>query len=300
MELRLGHFPAGWPHHEYRWKLPRMPLYRHRSLPPWTGAEPVAGRRLLVWSEQGFGDTVQFCRYVPILAQSGAQVVLEVQPELKGLLETLAGWTELIGDGEPLPACDLQVPLLSLPLAFGTQLSTIPSVLPYLRPDASKVAQWRQRLGEVGGLRVGIACSGSTRHLNDRNRTMRLQQFAPLYDKAQLVLLQKDVRVEDELELREAPILDPRAQLADFSDTAALIECLDLVISVDTAVVHVAGALGKPVWVLLSTDADWRWMLERSETPWYPTARLFRQQRLGDWGWMIDQITAELHLLAPS
>jgi tetratricopeptide (TPR) repeat protein len=296
--LRLERFAAGWPRHEYRWKLQKAVAYRHGSLPRWTGAEPLAGRRVLAWSEQGFGDTLQFCRYVPMLAARGAQVVLEVQPELKDLMGRLAGVTKLVSQGEPVGECDRQIPLLSLPLAFSSELDTIPAQVPYLAADADRVEQWRQRLeGAPGTLRVGIACSGSTGHLNDRNRTMRLAQFAPLYDRAQLVWLQKDVRAEDQAELRDAPIRDFRPRLSDFADTAALIECLDLVISVDTAVVHLAGALGKTVWVLLSSDSDWRWMLERSDSPWYPSARLFRQQRLGDWEGVMARVVAALDSL---
>jgi len=295
-KLRLGRLETAWAQYEFRWKLQGAPPYRHGSMPQWHRDVPVAGRRVLVWYEQGLGDTLQFCRYVQLLAARGAQVVLEVQRPLKKLMQSLSGVAELLDDGEPARSgCDLQSPLLSLPMAFDTRLSTIPAEVPYLAAEPELVTLWRARLLDTGTKpRVGIACSGNPAHTNDSNRSIPLRAFAPLYERAQLYLLQNEVRAEDEAELLAGPVVDLRGMIHDFADTAAIVENLDLVISVDTSLVHLAGAMAKPVWILVPWLCDWRWMLERTDSPWYPSARLFRQPGPGRWDEVLAAVAAEL------
>ena len=294
--LKLGRMDAAaWNQHAYRWRLPSAGPYRHAALPPWDGRTDIRGRRILLWSEQGYGDTIQFCRYAPLVAARGAQVVLEVQAPLQGLLGSLEGVAQVFAVGDALPACDVQLPLLGLPQAFATTLATVPGRVPYLAADARKVDAWRAaRAGPAGAPRIGIACSGNPGHQNDVRRSLALAALAPLFGLGHLILVQKDLRPQDEAMLRASPIEDPRGALGDFSDTAALVASLDLVISVDTSLVHVAGALGKPVWILLPADPDWRWMLHRTDSPWYPSARLFRQSTADDWMPVVRQVAEQL------
>jgi len=284
--LLLGQFEHGWREYEWRWKdgeqvLPAWPN-------PWRGESPVAGKTVLVFNEQGFGDTLQFVRYVDALSARGARVVLRVQDPLLALLSGYPGAAEVIGESEPLPPFELHCPLLSLPFALGAHRAPIPADVPYLRADAAKRARWRQRLAaSAQGLRIGIAWSGNTGNIAGRHRSISLEAWQPVFDaaatRATFVSLVKDVRPEDIPLLRNAPVLDVSEELDTFAETAALIAELDLVISIDTAVAHLAGALGLPVWVLLSYAPDWRWGLERADTPWYPSARLIRQPARGEW-----------------
>lgn len=293
--LLIGDFSQGWKKYEYRWMDPDAARSRrHAHRPSWSGSEPVAGKTILLHSEQGYGDTLQFCRYAGLVEARGAHVVLEVPPALKALLSSLDGNPQLVAIGEPLPAFDLQCPLLSLPLAFGTDLATLPAPVPYLRADAARVRAWARRLDEgprPGPLNIGLAWSGNPTHNNDMNRSIVLAALAPLYaQRARFVSLHQQVRERDAAALADSGMLDVGADLRDFADTAALIASLDLVISVDTSVVHLAGALGKPVWVLLPRVPDWRWLLTREDSPWYPTARLFRQDKPGDWPAVIERV----------
>jgi len=292
--LLQGRLERGWTEAEWRWQaLGRERLRTGR--PQWSGAEPVAGRRILVHHEQGLGDTVQFCRYVPLLAERGATVLLAVQPALAGLVETLPGPFQLVPAGEPLPEHDYECPLMSLPLAFGTRIDSIPAPLCYLASRPAGVRVWRERLGASGARRVGIAWSGNASHVNDHNRSLPLAKLLPIADAGvQLVSLQKEVRESDAAVLRGAPVQDFSCHLGDFEGTAALIECMDLVVTVDTSIAHVAGALGKAVWVLLPFSSDWRWLLDRTDSPWYPSARLFRQPRPGDWDSVVAAVRAAL------
>jgi Flp pilus assembly protein TadD len=294
--LRLGHLDgAAWMDCEYRWKRPGSAPLRHREIPAWHAGLRLEGKRILLWSEQGLGDSVQFCRYANLIRDQGAEPVLEVPPVLKPLLATLQCAGTVCAQGDSLPPCDYALPLLSLPLVFDTRLATIPSQVPYLWAEPVKVAEWSRRLGERNGRpRIGIACSGSRGHKNDANRSIALSMFAPLCGLAQVHLLQPELREEDEAALHGLAIRDLRLVLHDFSDTAAAIACMDLIISVDTSVAHVAGALGKPVWILLPFAPDWRWLLERHDSPWYPAARLFRQPQPGDWTHVLAQITEAL------
>lgn len=293
--LLIGDFAEGWKKYESRWvDAVAARSRRHADRPFWSGREPVAGKTILLHSEQGYGDTLQFCRYAARVEACGANVVLEVPPALKDLLSSLQGVRQLVAMGEPLPPFDLQCPLLSVPLALGTELETIPADPRYLHADLARVRDWQRRLEDCappGQIKVGLAWSGNPAHNNDVNRSIALAALAPLYgQRATFVSLHQQVRARDAATLAESGMLHFGAELRDFADTAALIACLDLVISVDTSVVHLAGALGKPVWVLLPRVPDWRWLLKREDSPWYPTARLFRQEKPGDWPTVIERV----------
>jgi tetratricopeptide (TPR) repeat protein len=295
--LLAGDFEAGWADHEARWDTAE---YRHArrafTQPLWTGEDELGGRTVLLHAEQGFGDTIQFCRYAPLVAARGACVVLEVAPPLQRLAQTLAGVAATVPRGAALPEFDRHCPLLTLPRAFATRLDSIPSATPYLASPPRAVADWHGRLGPWRRPRIGLAWSGRANHRNDHNRSMALADLRPLFEiEATFVSLQPQVRPGDEATIAGCGnLLDVRAALRDFADTAALIGALDLVVSVDTAAAHLAGALARPVWVLLPFAPDWRWLLERSDSPWYPTARLFRQDRPGDWSGVVRQVRAAL------
>lgn len=287
--LLRGDYEEGWREYEARWEVGSMAA-RGFAQPRWSGDQPLQGKTILLHAEQGFGDTLQFCRYAPLVAQAGGRVVLEVQPALCRLLASLPGVAAIIPAGEALPAFDLHCPLMSLPLAFGTTLHTVPADVPYLRADPSGVAAWRERLAGVPGRRIGLVWGGSSRldqpHAAaiDRRRSMPLEALAPLagVTGCSFVSLQLGAPAR-----QPAPpglhLHDPTAELRDWADTAALVAALDLVISVDTAVAHLAAALGKPVWLLNRYDTCWRWLLGRDDSPWYPTLRQFRQPAFGDW-----------------
>jgi tetratricopeptide (TPR) repeat protein len=297
LRLLTGDFSRGWAKYEWRWRNESLALStRNFSQPLWLGAEAIDGKTILLHSEQGLGDTIQFCRYVPLVAARGARVILEVERPLHEIMTNLAGATEVISKGDALPDFDFHCPLLSLPLAFGTHLETVPSVTSYLRAPGQTLKHWQARLGPKARPRIGLVWSGRPAHKNDQNRSISLRSLLPLLDiEATFVSLQKDVRSDDAAVLKECnDVLHFGDELKDFSDTAALILQLDLVISVDTSVAHLAGALGKPVWILLPHNPDWRWLLDRHDSPWYPSARLFRQQQFGNWAHVIDQVKSEL------
>lgn len=299
--LLTGDFERGWREYEWRGRNDRLnPWKRDFSQPPWLGGQPIAGRTILLHAEQGLGDTIQFCRYARLVAERGATVLLEVQPPLRPLLEGLRGVSRLLTQGEALPAFDCHTPLLSLPLAFDTRLDSIPADVPYLGSDPERVDEWRARLGPRLLPRVGLTWSGTLGHKNDHNRSIPLAQCAGLLPGGvQAVSLQKDLRASDAATLEaRGDILHFGDALMDFADTAALVELMDVVVTVDTSVAHLAGAMGKPVWILLPFAPDWRWLLEREDSPWYPTARLFRQPAIGDWASVIDRAWSELRRLA--
>jgi tetratricopeptide (TPR) repeat protein len=298
--LLTGDFERGLEQYEWRWETPRgRKDKRDFTQPLWLGADDISGKTVLLHAEQGLGDTLQFCRYAPLIAARGARVILEVQEPLRTLMDNLDGPETIIARGEPLPAFDVHCPLLSLPLAFQTRLETIPAAVPYLRASPQAIADWRQRLGRAGRMRrpaVGLAWSGLSTGSTSYSRSVPLRALLPLLDAdATFVSLQKEVPAEDMALLNErTDIRHFGAELRDFSDTAALVTNLDLVISIDTSVAHLAGALGRPVWVLLPYDADWRWLLDRADSPWYPTARLFRQAETRDWDPVITRLCEAL------
>ncbi|MGN6232203.1 MAG: tetratricopeptide repeat protein [Trinickia sp.] len=314
--LQMGDLAAGFAEYEWRWRRKRIaPSQRRFDAPLWLGDAPVEGKTILLHAEQGLGDTLQFCRYAALVAKRGARVVLEVQPELERLLAGLEGVDELVASGEPLPAFDFHCPLLSLPLALRTVASTIPADTPYLFADAQASVRWRARIESAvprHTLKVGLVWAGGHRpHVpelrkNDARRSLSVDRFAPIMQVpgVQCFSLQKGEKAARQLtamrEHHEASrhVIDWTEELTDFADTAALVDNLDLVISVDTSTAHLAGAMNKPVWILNRLDTCWRWMLEREDTPWYPSARLFRQPTLGDWDSVIERIAHALAAVA--
>jgi tetratricopeptide (TPR) repeat protein len=321
--LLVGALVEGWAEHEWRWKVERIRrAFEQRGLsqPLWLGESDLAGKTILLHSEQGLGDTIQFCRYAPLVARLGARVILEVPRAVSRLLAGLPGVAQLCvqeettgREPELLPAFDYHCPLLSLPLAFRTSLQTIPVTVPYLTVPAERLAYWQRTLGERRRLRVGLVWSGGFRpgqpefwSLNAR-RNVPLAQLAPLrHADIEFYSLQKGEPAESELaELLarhwEGPaLIDHTSELHDFADTAALMQQLDLVISVDTSTAHLAGALGKPVWILNRFDTCWRWLLDRSDSPWYPTAKLYRQERPCEWDGVVQRVGSDLEALVES
>jgi Tfp pilus assembly protein PilF len=296
--LLLGDFEQGWKKYEWRWNTEsQRHLRRDFTQPLWLGAEPIAGKTILVHAEQGFGDTLQLVRYLPLLAAKGADVVLEVQPTLFPLLSPMEDVSRVMSRGEPLPHFDVHCPIMSLPLAFNTSLETIPSKLPYL--DAKiRLEKWTGRLQPKGAMRIAFAWAGSATHKQDRLRSIPISKLQPLLEQTnsiQWISVQRDLREGDREHLAQRPhIQQVGYQLEDFADTAAVLSSADLVITVDTAVAHLAGALGRPVWILLQHSPDFRWLLDRDDSPWYPSARLFRQNQSGDWDDVISRATTAL------
>jgi tetratricopeptide (TPR) repeat protein len=300
LALLRGRLAQGWQGHEWRWKVDQLMLGRERrrfEQPLWLGEQDPAGKTILLWPEQGLGDTIQMSRYASLLAARGADVIMEVQPPLAHLMAGLA--PRVLAQGQALPAFDFHCPMMSLPLAFGTELATIPAGAPYLHADPARTAQWHALLGPARGPLVGLAWSGNPVHKNDHNRSIAFDKFADMLTPAcEFVSLQKEHREADAPLLAASAVRDLSAQLADFTDTAALCAAMDVVVAVDTSIAHLAGALGKQVWILLPYSPDWRWLLERSDSPWYPGARLYRQQLGEDWGAVLARVRADLEALA--
>lgn len=301
LHMLTGNFEAGWAGRESRWRKTSPPPYPKFSQPMWLGNEPIEGKTLLIHVDEGLGDTIQFTRYVPMVAARGARVILVVERPLYSLLSGLPGVCQCLpfSDG-PLPAFDMHCPMGSLPLVFGTRLDTIPSATSYLpSPAEARVKIWEERLGPHDRLRVGLVWSGSASHKNDLNRSTSLRLLSRILDvDATFVSLQKDPRPDDRALLKQTGIIDLTAHLTDFAETAAVVSCLDLVITVDTSVAHLAGALGRPTWILLPWTPDYRWLLERDYSPWYPTVRLFRQTKTRDYASVFDRVRTELLTLA--
>jgi len=308
--LRQGDYARGWHDYEWRWQAETLDLSKKRRdfpQPVWTGHGSLQGKTILLHAEQGFGDVLQFCRYAPLVAQRGAKVILEVKAPLAALLGSLDGVAQIVIKDEPLPPFDYHIPLMSLPLAFGTTLETIPAASPYLSADPAKVAAWAAQLAEGQSARtgqaaatgqrprVGIVWAGNPEHLNDHNRSIALSRFARLFDApCEFISLQKQLSAADQALLDTLPVRQMADQLNDFSDTAALIASLDLVITVDTSVAHLAGALGKKVWILLQAPFEWRWLEQGQNSPWYPSATLLRQPQPGDWDSVLAEVAQRL------
>lgn len=294
--LLAGDLPGGWEDYEARWGVAGFPT-KPRGLPQplWTGQD-IAGQTVLLHEEQGRGDAIQFVRYAPLVAARGAHVLLEVGADLVSLFRGLPGVERVVARGEPLPAFDWQCPLLSLPRAFGTRLESIPAAVPYLTADPARAAAWRERLAG-DGLRVGLVWAGNPHFAGDRERSPGLAALAPLLDVPGCRFFGLQLGPgRDELARRAMPpsFTDLAPGIRDFADTAAVMASLDLVVSSCTAPAHLAGALGVPLWVLLSHVPDWRWLLDRADSPWYPSARLFRQPRPGDWAVVAAEVAAAL------
>jgi tetratricopeptide (TPR) repeat protein len=288
--LGTGHFPEGWIEHEWRWKC--NPAFKPRpfSQPQWSG-EPLASKTILLHAEQGFGDAIQFARYVPLIARRAKKVIVECPPALARLFQSLEASATVIPSGHLLPPFDTHCSLMSLPYALGDQ--TIPAEIPYVRPGSSLVHAWRGKLRPTHPRQIGIAWAGRPTHSNDRNRSMSSEHLSLL---ARLPGIEWHSLLKNPTEgiAPRLHILDHSSDLNDFADTAAFIANLDLVISVDTAVAHLAGAMGRPIWLLLPFAAEWRWMLNRDDSPWYSTMRLFRQERWGDWAGVMHRVADTL------
>jgi tetratricopeptide (TPR) repeat protein len=303
--LSLGRFREGWKGYESRWDLPGF-APPEADLTPTPGTyDPaaMAGRTVLLRYEQGRGDTLQFVRYAPLLAAHGAEVHLFVQSGLGALLSSVEGVRAVHEAGDkPPPACDAVWPLASLPRAFGTELATIPTNIPYVRATPERVDAWRTRLMPFESPRIGIAWSGAAGHGHDHLRSIPADRFGPLLRLrgCSFHLLQTEIRDRDQAWISgQASPIDHRSALTDYAETAAAVSLMDLVITVDTGLAHLAGALGRTVWILLPFSAEWRWLTERSDSPWYPTARLFRQSTRGDWSTVMAEVEAALaHFLA--
>jgi tetratricopeptide (TPR) repeat protein len=293
--VRGGDYEKGWPLLEWRWRNPQSAPARRFDQPLWLGEEPLAGKTLLVHAEQGLGDTISMLRFAPMLAARGARVLLSAPKALHGLAASVDGVAEVLGPEPPADGFDLHCPAMSLPLALGIRLETLPAD-PYLSAPAAKVEEWKARLGPRTRRRIGLTWSGNSDQKDDRSRSIALEKLLPLLDAdADFFSLQKAYRPADAALLgADGRIRDCSGDLEDFTDTAALAGQMDLVISVCTSVAHLSGALGLPTFVLLAKSADYRWHRDRTDSPWYPTARLFRQSRAGDWEGVIAEVAAAL------
>ena len=293
--LLTGDLAQGFELYEWGRKLAQRGASNQFSQPLWLGAESLAGKTILLQVEQGLGDCIQFCRYAKLVNALGAKVLLEAPAALARLFEGLEGVSQLLQVGQVRPDFDYYTSLLSLPLAFKTTLTTVPNSTPYLTTNPEKRTVWAQRLGAKTKPRIGLVWSGSTGHKNDHNRSVRLDALIQhLTDGFEYVCLQKELREVDREALEKSEIKNFGTELNDFTDTAALCELMDVVISVDTSVAHLAGALGKPTWVLLPYVPDWRWLLDRADSPWYPSVKLYRQEADRDWGPVLERVAADL------
>ena len=299
-QLTLGDFDKGWKSYEWRWKEDSFPSPRRNFPHPlWLGKESLHGRTILLHSEQGLGDTIQFCRYIPLVADVGGRVVVEVEQPLIGLLQQLGGALQFVAKRSHLPEFDVQTPLLSLPLAFKTKLDAIPGRQKYLVADPRNVEAWKQKLGPKRMPRIGLVWSGRPEHQNDHLRSMKLSELIQYLPSAlEYITLQKELRPSDR-EMFELynNIACYGEELKDFTDTAALCELMDVVISVDTSVAHLSGALGRPTWVMLPFIPDWRWLLNREDSPWYQSVKLYRQATEYDWSSVLERVKHDLLLI---
>ncbi len=294
--LTVGDLTRGFADFEWRWQTAEF-RRRFPAQPAWSGDTDLTGKTILLHSEQGLGDAIQFCRYAPLVAHRGARVIVEVMPALAELTRTLPDVAAVVTVGDVMPELDVYCALMSLPHALGTTLATIPAEVPYLSASPQRIAAWRNRLAAVPSPRIGVTWAGNPQHTNDVRRSIALSTLLPMLAAApaSIVTLQKELRPGDADLLAQHPrIIQLGDELITLDDTAAAIAALDLVIAVDTSIAHLAGALGKPVWILLPFAPDWRWLLDRGDSPWYPTARLFRQSRRDDWSDVIARVGAEI------
>lgn len=288
--LTLGRFEEGWSEAEWRWRAAGLDLDKvDFGAPVWTG-ETRTGQTILLWAEQGLGDVLMFCRYVPLLAQKGMRVLLQAPGQLHPLLRSLEGLAGLFAEGDPLPAYDVHLPLLAVPGRMGTNLATIPGRTPYLTAPADRLAFWKERLKAFKGLKVGLSWRGNPAHANDANRSLDPSLLAPLFELNGIswIGLQPDPGPNP------PPIFNTGPELADWGDSAGLVANLDLTISVDSSAAHLTGALGQTCWLMLPYLPDWRWMLRRADSPWYPSMTLWRQDSPGDWEGVIRRLSAAL------
>jgi len=287
--LLKGDYLEGWREYEWRWRKRNFTSPRRDFPQPLWRGEDLAGRTILIHAEQGFGDTLQFCRYVPLVAAASARVVFECHPPLVGLMKSLAGNVQVVAMGQPLPNFDLHLPLMSLPLIFGTTIENIPVTVPYLAPPEDRLSFWRSQISDYGRFKVGLCWAG--KGYPDPRRSCPVELLTPLANLKGVSWHSLQTNWKEALPL---PMLDFTSQISDFADTAALIKQLDLVITIDTSVAHLTGALGKPSWIMLPHAPDWRWMLERGDSPWYPSLLLFRQSAPNGWQAIIGHLTEAL------
>jgi tetratricopeptide (TPR) repeat protein len=300
--LLNGDFVQGWKEYEWRWKNEKViPFHinNRREQPLWLGAETLKDKTILLYSEQGLGDTIQFCRYVPLVAELGAKVILEVQRPLVNLLKDLSGVSQIIGEGDALPTFEYRCPLMSLPFAFKTEMNTIPSASKIITCNNAMHSKWQTKLGEKTKPRVGLVWCGNKDHKNDHNRSLILSELLPhLPTNIDYICLQKELRDIDKLVLeKNSPIQFYGETIEDFTDTAALCDLMDIVISVDTCVAHLAGTQGKQTWILLPYSPDWRWLLDRDDSPWYSSVKLYRQEKIADWHGVFENLRRDLEKL---
>jgi tetratricopeptide (TPR) repeat protein len=301
VRLLAGDFVRGWP--EYEWRVRKFPfLFRQFPGKPRWNDEPLSGKTILLYGEQGFGDTIQFARFIPAVSErsGAARVIVAVQKELVELIRTVDKRAMVVRQDEPPPPFDTYCSLVSLPGVLGTTLHTIPNRVPYVSTNQARVAEWRERLIQRGNYRVGLVWAGNPTHEKDAERSCRLSDLAPLAGVADFFSLQKgDAAAQAKTPPSGMNLTDVAGELHDFSDSAALLQNLDLLISVDTAAAHLAGAIGIPVWTLLPSVPEWRWMHGRDDSPWYPTMRLFRQKSWGDWNDVATRVADELRAFGP-
>ena len=295
-QLALGDFEGGWKNYEYRWKKKDAQIYRHPNILPLTKLSDIAENKILVWCDQYFGDSIQFSRYINELALLGADIIFEVYVPLRELFINSFPRCNVIAVGDVIPDIDYQIPVSSLPLLFSTTSKNIPKFNHYLRPSNSSFLFWSDRLKlNKNKLNVAIACAGNTSHYKNDKRPIKLELFKPIINFANLFLIQKDVNEVDALFMQENPqITFIGDEIKTFNDTAAIVDLMDLTISIDTSTAHLSAALGKPTWVLAPWAADWRWMLGEEGSPWYPTVKIFRQPAIDDWDSVIKKVELEL------
>jgi tetratricopeptide (TPR) repeat protein len=298
LRLLAGDLPAGWRKYEWRWRVKEVRPHSF-TMPLWDGTD-LHGKTIILHSEQGLGDNIQGVRYSRLVKDKGGTVLLSSPPSLTRLFQTVSGVDEIVPEGAALPAYDVHAPLMSLPGLFQTTLDTIPNTVPYLQPGAAVVAAWKDRLAGYRGFKVGICWRGRPTHPDDRRRSVAAAQFTQFLDVPGLVVvsLQKDVTTDEIKTFGDipGPFFDASPFLEDFGETAAAIANLDLVITVDTSICHLAGAMAARVWTLIPFAPDWRWLLQREDSPWYPTMRLFRQPKIGDWQSVLERVRGELVL----
>lgn len=304
--LKDGQFQKGWEDYEWRWQANALPFPRYPHT-LWNG-ENIAGKTLLLWAEQGLGDTLHFIRYAALIAALGARVIAVVQPSLVRLLQSVPGIESVIPEGSPIPNCDYHLPLLSAPRVLGRPLPEHAPNNPYIAADSDDVAHWQRKLSSLSGPKVGLVWAGNS-HLGlknndsvDRRRSLHLQKMRSILQNPGIsfISLQLDEPAKQIAEIEEQyRPLDVMSDISDFSETAAIVACLDLVISVDTSVAHLAGAMGKPVWLLSRFDGCWRWLRDRDDSPWYPSMTLFRQTQWGEWDDVITRVQNRLSTTAP-
>jgi hypothetical protein len=294
MLLRLGEWERAWPEFEWRYRAAELKMVNPYPQPMWDGGD-LGGRRILLHAEQGLGDTIHFLRYAPLVAARGGKVIVALQEELRSLVEGFGGVERWVVPGDSLPQIDVQCPLPSLPGRFKTTPATVPAAIPYIHARLDCAQKWREKMAGMARPRVGLAWGGSRLNPNDANRSIPARMLAPLANGTggTFFSLQKG-EAAAEVASVPMPVVNWNDELLDVAETAGLIENLDVVVTADTMVAHLAGAMGKPVWILLQLVPDWRWMLDKQDSPWYPTARLFRQQRRGEWSEPIEQAAEAL------